>query len=49
MPRASRLVGFVPVGFLVFTAILAGAAVAGGWTVTATPQSGYGIDEVVLR
>lgn len=44
MARASRIVGYVPVGFLAFTAAVAAAAVVGGWTVRSTPpHAGYGI------
>ena len=32
MARASKFVGFVPVGLLAFTAALAVATVVGGWT-----------------
>ena len=43
MARASRFVGFVPVGFLAAAAILAAATVAGGWSVKAAPKDGYGV------
>jgi hypothetical protein len=44
MARASKFVGFVPVGFLAFTAALALVTVLGGWTAdTAEATTGYGI------
>jgi hypothetical protein len=44
MARASRFVGFVPVGFLAVIAAIAAATVLGGWTAeSARASSGYGI------
>jgi hypothetical protein len=44
MARASRIVGFVPVGFLAVTAAIAAATVLGGWTAeSARASAGYGI------
>jgi hypothetical protein len=44
MPRLARMVGLVPVGFLIGTAALAATAVAGGFSVRSDhPHAGYGV------
>jgi hypothetical protein len=49
MPRLARMVGLVPVGFLIGTAALAATAVAGGFSARGEhPHSGYGVAPVEI-